>query len=324
MDPDPTALVTAESLEAELERVGAAAESPLAGPFGPRSLTWQVDREAAIFLGAGRALLLQLAHPWVAAAIAQHSNTLADPIGRFHRTFSVVFSMVFGSLDQSIGAARRLHSRHAAITGQLDTVQGPFPAGSRYHANAIPALLWVYATLIETAIMAYELVLPPLTAAQRQRYYDESRLFAALFGIPDGSLPSDWNSFAGYVSATTQSDILTVSPQARALGLRLLGCGTFLPIPAPYRALTAALLPPRIREAFEFRYGAAEQQAVERHIARLRWLYPLLPSRLRYVGPYQEAQQRLSGKTSADIVTRLCNRLWIGQAELPKERLERA
>jgi uncharacterized protein (DUF2236 family) len=325
MDPSPAAIVTAGSLECELERVRAAAENPLAGPFGPRSLTWQVDREAAIFLGAGRALLLQLAHPWVAAAIAQHSNTLADPIGRFHRTFGVVFSLVFGSLDQSIGAARRLHSRHATITGQLDTAQGPFPAGSCYHANAIPALLWVYATLIETAIMAYELVLPALTTAQRERYYDESRLFAALFGIPDRSLPPDWNSFSAYVAATMQSDTLTVSPQARALALGLIGGGsTFLPVPGSYRALTASLLPPRLREAFGFSHGAAEQEAVKRSVARLRWLYPLLPSRLRYVGPYQEAQQRLAGKRSADTITRLCNRLWIGQAELPKGRPERA
>jgi uncharacterized protein (DUF2236 family) len=110
-------VVTAESLESELSQVRAAAAGSLSGVFGPRSVTWQVDRESAIFLGAGRALLLQLAHPWVAAAIEQHSNTFADPVGRFHRTFSTVFSMVFGTLDQSIGAARRLHMRHASITG---------------------------------------------------------------------------------------------------------------------------------------------------------------------------------------------------------------
>ena len=104
--------------------------SSLAGIFGPRSMTWRVDREAAIFFGAGRALLLQLAHPWVAAAIEQHSDTFADPISRFHRTFSVVFTMVFGRLEQSLQAARRLHRRHAAISGTMQLAAGPFPAGS--------------------------------------------------------------------------------------------------------------------------------------------------------------------------------------------------
>src|SRR4029077_5461460 len=89
------------------------------GLFGTESLTWRIDREAINFLGAGRALLLQLAHPWVAAAIAKHSRTFADPIARFPRTFGTVFTMVFGSLDQSLAAARQLHRRHAGITGHL-------------------------------------------------------------------------------------------------------------------------------------------------------------------------------------------------------------
>src|SRR6201993_4041485 len=104
-------IVSAESLERELNLVRAAAAGSSSGIFGPRSVTWQVTREAAIFLGAGRALLLQLAHPWVAAAIEEHSDTLADPIRRFHRTFATVYTMVFGSLDQCLSAARRLQQQ---------------------------------------------------------------------------------------------------------------------------------------------------------------------------------------------------------------------
>lgn len=312
-------VVDADSLERELNRVRAAAAGPLAGIFGPQSVTWRVDREAAIFLGAGRALLLQLAHPWVAAAIERHSRTFADPIGRFHRTFSVVFAMVFGSLEQSFGAARGLHRRHAEIEGRLPLAAGPFAAGSYYCANAVPALCWVYATLMDTAVLAYELVLPRLTPEQRERYYSESRLFAALFGIPDESLPRDWAAFAAYTAAMVQSDTLTVTEQARIMGRRLLtGADTWLPVPASYRALTAALLPPRLRQAYEFRYGVAEQRTVERLIARIRRVYPFLPARLRYVGPYQEAEQRLGGKARPDLVTRMCNRFWIGRAELPR------
>ena len=79
---DYSQVVSPESLERELKRVRAAAAGAAHGVFGPRSLTWQIDRESAIFFGAGRALLLQLAHPWVAAAIEQHSNAFADPILR--------------------------------------------------------------------------------------------------------------------------------------------------------------------------------------------------------------------------------------------------
>ena len=68
-------VVSADGLEGELNLVRASAAGPLAGIFGPLSETWRVDREAAIFLGAGRALLLQLAHPCVATAIEQHPES---------------------------------------------------------------------------------------------------------------------------------------------------------------------------------------------------------------------------------------------------------
>jgi len=46
---DPLAIVSAESLERELNLVRGAAAGSLSGIFGPRSITWQVNREAVIF-----------------------------------------------------------------------------------------------------------------------------------------------------------------------------------------------------------------------------------------------------------------------------------
>jgi uncharacterized protein (DUF2236 family) len=197
-------MISANDLEAELSLVRARAAGPRAGVFGPESGIWNVDREAAIFLGAGRALLLQLAHPWVAAAIAEHSKVFADPIGRFHRTFRTMFTMVFGTLDQAFEAARRLHARHAEITGLMPITAGPFAAGSPYFANENSALRWVHATLIETALIARDLVLPALSAQERARYYAESRTFGALFGIPQADLPPTWEEFIAYNEACTR------------------------------------------------------------------------------------------------------------------------
>src|SRR3974390_2184183 len=167
-------LVSGEDLERSLDVARAGAAGAREGLFGPNSAIWHVDREAAVFLGAGRALLLQLAHPWVAAAIAQHSQSLADPIGRFHRTFNIVFTMVFGTADQAITAARRLYRRHAAISGTLTGSSGAFPAGSIYRANDVAALCWVQATLPDTALVAYQLLNPPLSLEERERYYAET------------------------------------------------------------------------------------------------------------------------------------------------------
>jgi uncharacterized protein (DUF2236 family) len=176
-------------------------------------------------------------------------------------------------------------------------------------------LRWVYATLIDTALLAYELVLPPLTAEQRERYYRESWLFAGLFGLPQECLPKDWAAFSAYFSATIESEILSVSDRTRRMARTLLaGADLWLRVPASYQNLTLALLPRPVRERFGFRSHGLDQPEIRRGLALLRGFYPLLPARLRYVGPYQEAQQRLAGAPTPDFVTRLSNRLWIGRA----------
>src|SRR5262249_16474132 len=152
-------LVSESDLEATLDSVRARAAGSVEGIFGPASMTWRMDREAVVFLGAGRALLLQLAHPWIAAAIAEHSRTFADPIGRFHRPFGVVYTMVSGSLASALPAARRLHPRHATIFGRLPEEIGPFESGSLYRANEVAALRWVHATLVDTALIVHDLIL---------------------------------------------------------------------------------------------------------------------------------------------------------------------
>src|SRR5580700_131901 len=218
-----SAAVGREDLERQLEVVRALAPGEMEGVFGPDSLTWRIDREALRFLGAGRALLLQLAHPWV------DSRPLGDPIGRFHRTIAVVLTMVFGTLDQALSAARALHRRHAAIHGRLPITVGPFRAGSPYQANDLAALRWIYATLVETALMTHDFVLPPLTGEERARYYAESHRFAALFGIPRATLPADWREFATYAEMMRESDVLTVSPAAHEIARQVFsGAGSLL------------------------------------------------------------------------------------------------
>jgi uncharacterized protein (DUF2236 family) len=309
----------------KLEFVRAAAVSRIAGIFGPESLTWQIDREAVIFLGAGRALLLQLAHPWIAAAIAQHSRVLADPIGRFHRTFGTTFTLVFGTVDQSLAAARRLHHRHAAVSGTLPVAVGPFAQGSIYRANNIPALRWVHATLTETALTMHDLMLPPLTREERDRYCGESRLFGALLGLPRASLPADWDTFAAYVEAMQASDVLTVGETAREIARQIFSrAGSWLRMPNWYGALTTKFLPPRIRDGFGLSYGDEERRAAERAITWIRHTYPLLPAQLRYVGPYHEAKARLSGRPRPNLATQVLNRMWIGRRLLDPTRCPRA
>ena len=225
--------------------------------------------------------------------------------------------MVFGTTEDALAAARGLYRRHAAIRGVLTENVGRFPAGSPYCANDVAALRWVFATLVDSAIVAFELVNPPLSVAERERYYAEMRRFAVFFGIPQGALPPSWASFAEYFDEIIGSDALVVSGAARAIAAELIaGAGTWLRSPSWYRAVTASLLPDRLRAEFGLRYGTAERRAARRALMVLRFLYPRIPARLRYVAPYQEACARLAGERPA-ISTKLLNRLWIGRDSMP-------
>jgi uncharacterized protein (DUF2236 family) len=308
--------VSRTELESLLASVARRTPDPRAGIFGPASITWKINREAALFLGAGRAALLQLAHPWVAAALTQHSSLLGDPVARFQNTFRVVFTMVFGSLHQALEAARHLHKLHTHIQGELTEPVGGWPRGSHYEANEMAALRWVYATLVESAVLAYECV-GHLPDAEREQYYQESKTMAALFGIPSEELPDSWDAFMEYNQEMAGAGALGVSEASRAMANALLsGAGSRIRPPRWYRALTVEWLPGRIRDDFRLQLLIPDERAAARARRWLPRLWRMLPSFLRFVGPYQEGAARISNH-SANALVRISNRFWIGQSHLP-------
>jgi len=312
-------LVSRAELEEGLARVRTLVRDPTAGIFGPDTEVWTVHKEAAVFLGAGRAALLQLAHPFVAHAIDQHSQTREDPLGRFRRTFYHVFSMVFGDLDRAFRAARAVWGIHTRVSGVLPEQAGSLPSGTAYHANSPDALLWVHATLWDSAVLCYETLVRPLSLDEKRRYYDETRRFAWLFGIPDDVLPPDWESFRAYVETMLASDVLTVTPVAAELARFLFrpllpGLG---PLMRRYGLVTAWLLPERLADGFGLERGGDAGRA--RNAATLRRLakvYPWLPRRLRYLPAYVEARRRLAGRVGRDFIGELLSRAVVGTPRL--------
>src|SRR3569833_1216849 len=285
-----TAEATRTDLERHISGVAAQVSRPVEGIFGAQSVSWKINRESALFLGAGRAALLQLAHPWVAAALAQHSSLLTKPIARYHNTFRVVFTMIFGTADQAFASARSLYQIHTRITGEVPQKVAGYEKGSRYKALHIPALKWVYATLLDSAVVAYECVMPPLSSDERARYYEESKVLAGLFGLPANALPEDWNAFQAYVADMFASDALGVSDRARYMAQKIMtGSGSWVYVPRWYQALTAEWLPQRFRE--EFQLKLAPRASTSRAHRLLPHVYSRLPGALRLVGPYQEAQE---------------------------------
>jgi uncharacterized protein (DUF2236 family) len=291
--------VTGADLERALGRLAAEVPDPRAGLFGPGSRVWTLNREAVIFLGGGRAALLQLAHPAVARAIAEHSRTREDMLGRFVRTFEHVFALVYGDLESALDSARRLHAVHSRIVGP------------GYAANQPETLLWVHATLWETSMQVYQLVMGPVSQPQRDAYWNETRRFAALFGIPDALLPAGWEGFSRYWEGMLASDAIRVSPTARELADFLLRPPSMLLSPAWQwlRVVTARLLPSRLRDEFGLPFGVLERATAETSLAALRATWWLLPGGLRWLPAYRDGVRRVDGTPGRDPIGVLVDQL---------------
>lgn len=283
----------------QLVKVHGTIPDPRIGLYGPNSMMWKLSAPLAPGgMGAGRALLLQTAHPWITAGIDEHSIVRYDPMERARRTFVNVFTMVYGSMPQVMNSANRVHKTHVEIQGKIPYKAGAFKAGSEYHANEVSAMIWVHSTLWETLVTMYEEIEGPLSQVEKDRFYQETKLFAMLFGIPEDALPRDWNQFVEYNHAMWFSPQLKVTDNAKRLKEDLFTArSVFLIFPLWIQEMvTAAHLPAPIREGYDMNYGLWEQFNNAWLMSGASFANWILPDGLGLSALYHEAHARLKGE----------------------------
>lgn len=269
-----------------------------AGLYGPTSEAWRLNREAMLLLGAGpRALLLQLAHPHVAAGVADHSDFRADPWGRLRATLRSYLAIVYGTSTAARAEIRRLNGLHRSITG----------AG--YAARDPDLSLWVHATLVETTIVAHDAWIEPLSRERRARYYAETVPIGRAFGVPADRLPADLEAFEAYVAAMlAPSGPVHPSAVARELADAVLHPPLQAVMPAALGPALArlsprsyswtlwpaiGLLPEGVRNEFGLRWGPAERAVAGWLVAAWRAWRPVLPVGFRQMPQALAADRRV-------------------------------
>lgn len=243
------------------------------GLYTPDNTLWRVNRELLLGLGAGRALLLELAHPAVAAGVAQHSNFRRDPLGRLLRTVRVMHRLSFGPIEDAHAMARHTNRAHHSVRGELAD-------GSQYHAADPDLSLWVFATLVDSILVTYEIFARAISNEDKAAYYEDSKRMAAMFGLTAQAMPATYADFASYMHSMLTGDTLQVTPQARdvlrglfnhplvGLWVRL---GSFAGI---------GLLPESLRQQFGLRWGPGRQRLLNLLAATTRRARRLLPDPL--------------------------------------------
>ncbi len=244
------------------------------GLFPSDAIIRRVDSEMVLLLGGGRALLMQIAHPLVARGVAEHSDFTNDPLARLERTLAATYAVVFGTAEQAVQAAGSVYAVHEHVTG------------TGYRANDPQLLLWVHATLVDTALAVHRRFLGPLPAADAERYYQESTQVAELFGLRRDRQPADLAAFRRYVRTTVDDLACGLTDQSRYLAAAVLHPRLPLvtaPAVAVVRELTTGLVPGPLRRAYGLPWDRPRQAAVGAATFALRAGLPLVPPVLRRV-----------------------------------------
>jgi uncharacterized protein (DUF2236 family) len=264
------------------------------GLYGPGSEAWALNREAMLLLGAGpRALLMQLAHPQVAAGVADHSDFRSDPWARLQGTLRSYLRIVYGTATAARSEIRRLNELHRSITGPT------------YRARDPELSLWVHATLVDSTIVVADAWLEPLSAARRARYYEETLPIGRAFGIPADRLPPNIEAFEQYLTEATGRDgAVVVGDIARELADAVLHppLRPVAPVlgwlPAPSYSWTlwpaVGLLPSGVREAYGLAWRPRERLVSAWLVAAWRAWRPLLPTAFRQMPQALAADRRIA------------------------------
>ncbi len=256
--------------------------------FDDSSMLRRVHREYAVALSGPRALLMQAAHPVAFEGFFAHTGALDEPYERLSRTAAVMNTIAFGARTDADRATRRVRAMHSRVRGELARPAGRFPAGTPFAADDPELLLWVLASLVDSALVFYDRYVASLSEAERDAYWQDYRIVGGLFGLEDDEMPADIRAFDEYMRGMLSGSDLFVTSQARELALQIVmrppvGL-TKRPVLEVVNFITVGLLPAGLRRQFGLSWDPLRSLMLRggAEYAK-RVLVPLAPERLRFV-----------------------------------------
>ncbi|GGM33127.1 hypothetical protein GCM10012275_00710 [Longimycelium tulufanense] len=162
------------------------------GLFGPRSVTWQLHADPAMWLAGICSLYLQALHPRAVAGVVQNSKFRTDPFGRLLHTAAYVVTVSYGTTAEAQRAASRVCRVHGALRG-VDP-----ESGEEFRIDEPDLLRWVHCAEVYSFLTVVRRAGFQLTDAQADRYLDEQRRSAALLGLDLDALPGSVSEYEDY------------------------------------------------------------------------------------------------------------------------------
>ncbi|MFB7719822.1 oxygenase MpaB family protein [Nocardia sp. NPDC056100] len=251
-------------------------------------MIWRLAGDRTVSLQGASCLLMQTAHPSIAAAVFDHSAYDADPTGRLIRTIDSIRRLIYGgqgALDES----QRLFELHKSMKG-IDA------EGNRYHALHPEAYAWVLATLFDGLVRYRRAINAPVSEPDRELLYQDWRQVGAVLGLQPWHLPPNVTEFDEYYETMIAERLQTGRVFHRMF--KTLVMDSAMASPVPYlpnlvwnqlrpsagsfvRLFAVGLLRPTARAQFDMAWNARDQRRLNRFGTTIRTVNSAVPARVR-------------------------------------------
>lgn len=223
-------------------------------------------------------------HPVIAAALAEHSDVLENPLWRLVRSAGPILGVVYDS--DPVATGHWVRDQHVAIRGRGRSV-------GHYRALDPDTFFWAHATFFEGQIATQAFFGTPLGAEQKRLLYAESITWYARYGLSMRPVPADYEAFERYWEQML-ARVLEATPIAQAAVRSDFELGTPHPaLDGPARTvlrwplgimgawLIRSTLPPRALEILGVPASRADRLALAGLQALVTTAWPALPSALK-------------------------------------------
>lgn len=232
-----------------------------------------------------RALIIGATHPVPYVGTSQSTLAKERPFERLAHTalaFETIFFAPKAEADRLLGAVHRMHR---GVHGTLDQDEGSFASGTPYDAFDPELMLWTMAMLADSSRVAFETLVRPLSAGEREELWADWVRFGVLFGMPASVAPDSAEAFEQWMQDWYDGGRMHLTDEARAVGRAI---ATDMPVPWPMtpgikltNLTVIGMLPPAVRDLFGLRWTPAHEIAWRTVTAAVRRSQRVVPDRVR-------------------------------------------
>ncbi|MFW0788457.1 oxygenase MpaB family protein [Gordonia sp. CPCC 205333] len=213
-------------------------------PVPPNSLLWKYMGDPFLQAATGqRTAIVENMWPQLGQGVSDHSVVVSskdfDVLTQRARSSQMTINgILFAPPDEAVKYGIQVRNFHKSIKGDM-------PNGRKYHAINAETFYWAHVTFFEGILRASDLgVLErPLTCAEREQIFEESKEWFSMFGVDDRAQPQTYDEFEKYLDNVLRNELTDSKLAQYTVGLARRGADPSKLIPPKARSAAKVIRP---------------------------------------------------------------------------------